>query len=96
MNADQPVSAAQHRQMFEAMIGSDPERNRPLWWALDRLLVAVLDERDEQTECQIDELARHFPSVAPAIRIVWDKHILTQPPGDVGRCCAVDVFVRTP
>lgn len=36
----------------------------------------------------VDELCRHFPGLAPAIRAVAWHHLDQQDPSDVGECCA--------
>lgn len=51
------------------------------------LLELHLEDYTHSHERMIEELARHLPGLAPAIRAVVD-HLWEQPGADVGVCCA--------
>jgi hypothetical protein len=60
-------------------------------WELVRRLVSLSQEGLIARECdagvvRVEEMARHFPAMAPAIRVVGE-HLLEQQAPDVGKCC---------
>ncbi len=40
----------------------------------------------ENTRLHVEELCRHFPGLAPAIRVMW-MHVLDERMDRLGRCC---------
>jgi hypothetical protein len=87
MNDTTEARASDLRDALERRIGATAEQNHVLWGALARVIVAYVAERDEEHRAEVDELARHFPAQAAAMRIVFDAHIVGQRLADVGRCC---------
>jgi hypothetical protein len=89
---DDIVTATQRHHLFEAMIGADPETNKPLWLALDGLLIAAADEREFAGDDEVAELARHFPGLETAMLLIWHEHIKrAQFPGPCGHCAPQSV-----
>jgi hypothetical protein len=80
-------SASDLRAALERRIGADSEKNHELWWLLDRVISAHGNEQDLTTRLLIGELARHFGWLAPSICLMWDEHVYSIHPDDVGRCC---------
>ena len=69
--ADEPVTASQRRHLFEELIGATAAENKPLWRALDQVINATSDERDESNHREVAVLARHFPALERAMMAVW-------------------------
>jgi hypothetical protein len=68
---EETVTASQRRRMFEETIGATPD-NHPLWRALDQVINAATDARDEEHRAEVARLAAHFPSLEEAMLIVWE------------------------
>jgi len=81
--ADEAITAAQRRHRFEELIGATRDKDTRLWRALDQVIVAALDERDERMHEEVAALCRHFPSLEHAMLAVW--HHVTRIDG-VGSC----------
>ena len=84
MNRTEPTPAkraAELRELIEAML---PASGLPMLCEYDDARGDVL--ADEHA-ASVDELARHFPGVAVALRIVWHDHIIPQRIGERGVCC---------
>jgi len=70
---------------WEELLATATPRQRELLFAFEsEHSTSLLAEQDALTE----ELARHFPGLAPAIRSVVQHHLIDQRRDDVGTCCA--------
>ena len=72
---DETVTVAQRRHTFQEMIGATPDKDKPLWLALDALIVAERDDRDDQVDKEVVRFMQHFPSLKDVMMIVWEHHI---------------------
>jgi hypothetical protein len=77
------ITASQRRHLFEELVGATPEQDHGLWLALDRVINAAQDERDEWNHREVAVLARHFPGLERAIMAV--RHHVTNT-GDDAPC----------
>ncbi len=58
-----------------------------LWKEVQQLVDAETAAAYHWADVCVAELGRHFPGVAPALRIVWKEHIISLKLDDAGRCC---------
>jgi hypothetical protein len=92
VHEDIVVDPALLRAEFEARKAALQRDLSPAHFDLVWQLVLLEEERTGAErgcygQALIDELARHFPDLGPAIRMVG-SHILEARPDEVGRCCA--------
>jgi hypothetical protein len=60
------------------------------WQMHERLLELNATALHEDEDLRLEELARHLPGVAPAIRVLAE-HLIEQRAADVGSCCTAPV-----
>jgi hypothetical protein len=56
------------------------------WEMHERLLELNATALHEDEDRRVEELARHLPGAAPAIRVLAE-HLISQDAADVGACC---------
>jgi len=76
-----PVRAAELRELIEALL---PASGLPMLREYDD---ARGDALADEHVASVDELARHFPSLAVAMLIVWRDHVAPQRIDQRGACC---------
>ena len=87
---DDEPTASELRAAFQERIGATPDRDKALWSALDRVIVAYGNEHDRVADEAGDALICHFPHLEAAMRVVWHEHMAGMALRCDGRDCEPD------